>query len=252
MASTTTLYDPVTGAIDYTFTTDQVIGSTYVVTATDYDLDDAQPWASYTIRNETFGPGIVVLKSAEARMDDGTGILLEKEYFGALGNIPVHYMDRWTTRDEQGRLDYMYETYERVAPHGQIPDTSLRAFDYNPNTGKLDFVLIQYFDGHQLAVDYDPVTGQLDYALATGPDGRVLATDYNPATGLLDYVITRDPGGHMIAEDYDASGRLDYAIESWADGRKVATDYDLADQFPWTTFSVTYDAAGQVESWSFT
>lgn len=298
---TRTSYDPLTGAVKYTYTAygiwlEDHFMADYVTTATAYDLENEKPWSSYTIKNNMYGPGTLVLESTEARMDDGSSRLLENEYFGILGNYPVKYMDRFTAKDAEGRVDYTFENWMGIkdfrAPSaeyqykaldydtetGQLAYSLIRhwdgrtesmnydvttrhqdyavttftngriiAEDYNPATGLLDYVLTIDPDGHTLAEDYD-AAGRLDYVIEKWADGRQVASDYNPATGLLDYVITSHANGHTLAEDYDAAGRLDYVIERWADGRMVATDYDLTGQHPWTTYTIAYNAAGQIEN----
>lgn len=123
----------------------------------------------------------------------------------------------------------------------------VKAEDYDPATGLLDYVITRDASGWRLAEDHD-AQGRLAYAIETFADGRQVARDYDPATGLLDYVITTDGQGGLLAEDYDAAGRLDYVIQRSADGRLVATDYDLEGQHPWQVYTITYNAAGQIES----
>ena len=248
--TTVTVIDPDSGLVDYVYTTEPLPGGlpgqTYVVTATDHDLADEQPWASYTIRNEYYLNG-VVLDSIEAVMDDGSRVLFENDYFGSLG-FPTDYLDRWTLWDSQGRIDYMWES-STPNMHGATPETpTYRALDYDTATGNLDYSIIRYLDGRQVSTDYDSATGNADYVLTEYSDGRVVAQDYNSTTGLLDYVLTTQANGDRLAQDYDAAGRLDYVVENLADGRMVVTDYDLNDQHGWWSYSIAYDAAGRISS----
>jgi hypothetical protein len=54
-------------------------------------------------------------------------------------------------------------------------------------------------------------------------------TIYDPATGRIDYQFTN---AAAVFGTYVA----------------IATDYDLADTQPWTTYSITYDAHGNIQS----
>ncbi|ONG48978.1 hypothetical protein BKE38_21335 [Pseudoroseomonas deserti] len=147
--------------------------------------------------------------------------------------------DESITSDKgNGNKDYVLNTWS---------DGRLKAEDYNPETGLLDYVITRDDTGYRLVEDYD-AQGRLAYAIETLADGRQVARDHDPATGLPDYVITADAQGGQLLEDYDAAGRLDYVIQRWADGRMVATDYDLTGSHPWDVYTITYNAAGQIES----
>ncbi len=228
--STTTIYDPVTGEVDYTYTTEEVSGSSYVQHATDYDLRDEHPWQSYTLSyiNSTIS-GTGLLASAETLLDDGRTVLFENVFFGAVGNVLMDNGDRWTEKDAQGRTDFIYEDLGGLS-HGMdrasMVDT--RGLDYDTGTGKLDYALTTFFDGRVEAVDYSTVTGNPDYAVTTYANGRVVADDYDAILAQIDYRVTTE-----------------------ADGRRIATDYDLANEYAWDRFTITYNAEGGVESTSF-
>ncbi|SHI54788.1 YD repeat-containing protein [Roseomonas rosea] len=177
-----------------------------------------------------------------------------------------------------GRLAYRLETNSS----GQYVATS-----YDLASGAADYVIQSNLDGRQVSTDYDVANTQdwasfsLSYKLTGLPnrptesipnvtilydDGRkyVFEQDYRPAPlsvpgesrsmlfnpqGVLEYVTIRDGAGNRQEVDYDgSSGQIDYLVSHWADGRMTATDYDLADQFAWNSYTVNYDAFGNVQS----
>jgi YD repeat-containing protein len=248
-------YEHAGGRLDYEYITDKYLyDSTYIVRATDWDLAERQPWTSYTITQAIFGLDSVMVASIEALMDDGSYTRLDKSYFGGLMNHPIHYQDRWSRWDAEGRLESTHET-TWLAPGRTLGDTTYQDLDYDRGTGRLDFSLIRYGDGREEAIDYDLATGSKDYVLTTYRGGQVVAQDWNPATGLLDYARTTDADGHTLDQDYDSAGRLDYTVERWADGHTLDQDHDAAGRLAhaverWADGRVLvtdYDAAGGID-----
>lgn len=195
-----------TGGIDHIYTSQEnrFSGDIYVVTATDYDLSDDFEWSSYTITNEVREDILGVAHvSSVAILDDGTMISHELKYFDAFGGFPVRYKDIWEKRDENGNLDYVYSA-TRVYDYraSNIGDLRSESFDYDPETGHLDYSFVVHFDGREESIDYNIHTNQRDYGVVKYTNGRVVAHDYNADTGLLDYVITTDPDGRSLAQDY--------------------------------------------------
>lgn len=268
----TTSLDPSTGKIDHQFTTLSAPFGTYVATATDYDLGNQYAWSSYTIhRAASFSDSYVT--DTQSVMDDGSTVTVTNLFDHPHGQR-FQYGALTALTDAQGRLDYVLETHSSISP---IPGDDgndrflLRALDYNTETGHLDYLVINYANGTTDSVDYNAATGladygvatytdgrtvardfdsagRLDYAITTYAGGRTVAQDFNAQTGVLSYDILTDPDGHSVAQSYDAAGRLDYGIEHLADGHLIATDYDQADTQPWTTYSITYDALGTIQS----
>lgn len=201
----------------------------YVVTTTDHDLVGAFAWQSYTVTPIMDPSGAVLLQSAEALLDDGRSVLFENAFFSVRGMFLMDHMDRWTGRDAEGRLDYIIETNTGIPPAGPFWDTTFKALDYDPASGRLDYSFMRYLGGQEQAIDNDITTGQRDYVLTREWNGRTVAEDFDSTTGLIDYRYATDPDGHSLSQDYDAAGRLDYAVERWADGRMLVTDHDLLD-----------------------
>lgn len=184
--------------------------------------------------------------------------------------------------DAAGRLDYAVTTYA---------DGSTLSEDLDTATGGLDYAVNSNLGGRVVATDYD-LTGAFDWSSVTVSykrtgdprrpteaipnitiqydDGHRVVTeqDYSPAPlslpgeartfiydiqGRLDYATVRDSFGNRSDVDYEAAtGRIDYLVQHLNDGRTIATDYDLADTQPWTTYSITYDALGNITGASTT
>jgi hypothetical protein len=253
--TTTTIYDDVSGAVDAAYTVGPQ-GGLYLwpplVHAVDYDLRDEYPWARYEFRYELYNIGAQLALVATV-MDDGSAYARQLSYFGAIGNHPIQFREVTTITAANGRPDYVLDVYRVIDFRaGPAPDYMSKALDYDPSIGRLDYSITVYRNGLQETVDYDPASGNKDYAIITSRTGVVTAEDYDAATGLLDYVVTTYAPGHVLAQDYDAAGRLDYAVEWFADGRYTATDHDLADEHPWSTFTVAYGASSDVLGYSST
>jgi hypothetical protein len=246
---------PGTSVVETTWVTESW-GFLYSRTA--YDVANRQDYAFQTTTYERRPGSSDLYLSFEMTMDDGTAILYEPKYFGALANLPVTYMYQTTVKDAQGRTDAVTQDYY-VWDHrsGAPQDIRKKSMDYNPNTGFLDYEVIEYRSGpvNIMTVDYN-AAGQRDYVIEKRTDGVMVATDYGPATGLLDFVITTSADGRLLAEDYDAAGRLDFVIDRRADGTMVVSDYNsetgLLD-FVITIFSdgrllaEDYDVAGRLD-----
>jgi hypothetical protein len=280
---TTFDYEAATGRLDYQFTITPWTGlgsnapDGFVRSATDYDLTGEHPWTSFTIRNSPAQAGFFTLRSTtETVMDDGSTIVVVP-VMEALGfGHPFQAGHRATRTDAQGRLDYVLEIHDLSNAPAEGENfsnaTFLKAYDYDPMTGNLDYAVIDYRSGLKERIDYNPATGlrqyqlsiladgrtvaqdfdaqgRLDYATVKAPVGTLFAADYDAMTGNLDYTLLLDPDGHSLASDYDApTGRLNYTVERWADGRMTATDYDQADIHPWTTYTIAYDPQGNISS----
>jgi hypothetical protein len=186
--------------------------------------------------------------------------------------------------DAAGRLDYAVTTYANGSLLAQDYDTGTGNLISSVS-------LLTDRPGHTINEIYDPATGRLDYRTDSNANGRLVQTDYDLANTQdwssfsLSYQLTGDPrrpyeaipnveivydDGHryLSVQDYtqgpivlpagsrtaiyDAQGRMDYSTERGTDGHLTATDYDLTDQQPWTTFSITYDALGNVQSTHYT
>lgn len=222
---TETIIDPVTGRTTYEYTYTGSGDWRTILSATDHDTADAFSWARYTVTYRPQNVTTQVLESATSVMDDGSSFTFENLFVIAIGNIALDNGDRTTARDVAGRLDYVLEIYGNLVPHtGPIPQLS-RALDYDPATGRLDYAVTRYRDGRVLSEDFDLRTGALDFSITTHADGRIVSQDHDPVRGGVDYEMTRHP-----------------------DGRVVATDHDLADEHPWTTYTIAYDATGRIES----
>jgi len=223
-------YDPATGRLAYETTTKTpAFGPlTYVAAVTDHDLDDVHPWTSFTIRTALDSLGAPTLRGTETVMGDGsTVVVVPVMEASGLGLRPYQNGQRATTTDAQGRLDYVLETHDQAIPAGGEDWASASSLK---------------------ALDYDPVTGQLDYAVIDHWSGLKERIDYDPATGLRQHQLSVLADGHTVAQDFDVQGRLDYTVERWADGRMTATDYDQADTYSWTSFSIAYDPQGNISS----
>jgi hypothetical protein len=271
-SAVTTSYDSA-GRIDYTFTAVQGGTGTLVTEATDHDLANEHPWSSFTV-HQSASLGYAYVTGTDTVMDDGSVVTMTNLIDWPHGQ-PFKFGEHTTVTDAQGRLDYVLDTQGFSTTPGHDNLFTLRALDYDATTGKLDYEVIHYTDGTRDAVDFNATTGLADYAVATYTDGRIVARDFD-AAGRLDTVVTTyasgtvvaqdydaptgllisdlrtDPGGHTVSQAYDAAGRLDYGVERFADGRMTATDYDQADTQPWTSFSISYDALGNIQSTSYT
>ncbi|WP_159999303.1 hypothetical protein [Roseomonas sp. 18066] len=267
-------HDPVSGELRYSYVTSaDPDRSGQVYSRTAYDLDDTHSWQSYTINTGYFGLEQARTTSIVAVLDDGSTMKTDYSYFGALASYPIQYLETWTRSDAEGNVRLVVENWDSpIDRFGGENEYYNRVMKYEAGSADPYYVHTRYYDGPRESITYDRENGNKDYVLNTWLDGRLKAEDYNPDTGLLDYVITRDDTGYRLVEDYDAQGRLDYVIETLADGktiardhdpasglldyvietaadgRRVATDYDLADEYSWESFTITYNAAGQIES----
>ncbi len=259
--------DPVSGEVKAIRTQSRRDPNDYWTTLshTSFDLDDVQPWQSYTVNYQpwTWHPVIV---ATEAVLDDGSIYRVDDRYFGALGGFPVKSRQTATLKDASGRLDFVTDTIlvgGQDGRAGPLPDYRTSAQDYDTATGQLDFTVVTYVN-RTVATDYDSATGRPIYSVTTyhrgiypqdgyylpgAYDGHYLAEAYDSA-GRLDYTHEQWADGRSVAKDYDAAtGQVDFITERQANGRVIATDYDLADAYPWAAYQVVYNAAGVAESW---
>lgn len=240
-------FDPATGALTYTYATQQVPGTIRVITATDYDTEQAQPWSSYRLDYNLDGFGWYSLKAISAVFDDGSSFTFENLFTYTIGGGALDHGDRTTSRDTLGRVDHVHETYEAYpVPHSGMTEFDARSTDYDVTTGNRDYQVTSYRDGRVESIDFTAATGSKDYEHTAYRDGHAVSTDYD-AAGRADFIVTTYADGRRISQDIDpVTGRVDYQVAQDATGAHVDTDYDLSDVYSWNTYTVSYGPDGSV------
>jgi hypothetical protein len=220
------------------------------------DIDDAQPWSSYT-DSYTYDD---VLVSREMLMDDGRTVSAGFENGVRSTVLAEDTQDAytWTSIDR----DYADDGRTVVSETKLWDDGRIEEMTVSPESGastrtETDGGDAEAWDTRETVRDAD---GSPQSQTTTYDDGRVVETGFTD--GVRSSMEITDTGDAFtwdsITRAYDASGQMTQETRVFDDGREnvmqfeggtrsqlVSTDVD--DAYDWLTITTIYDDTGAVE-----